>query len=84
MAGNACRGGRVNALGFDPAAVRDAARGALDAQRLLFDLRHGLAPEGALGDRLRVVFVAAAEQPAYVAAFARVIEKACSVGGVVL
>lgn len=68
---------------FDSSAIRAAARGALDAQRLLYDLRHGLAPEGCLADRLRTIFVTESEQPAYLSAFTRVLEKAVSSGPVI-
>jgi hypothetical protein len=67
---------------FDLKAASDAARGALDARRLAYDLRHGVVQEGVLGDRLRTVY--ATESPAYCAGFTRVIEKAVVAGGMVL
>ncbi|MEZ0237685.1 MAG: hypothetical protein ACAH06_06445 [Methylophilaceae bacterium] len=65
---------------FDTKSILATARGALDAQRYAYDLRHGLAPVGSLADRLRVVFVMEREEPAYFTAFCRELEKAVGSG----
>jgi len=58
--------------GFDTAPIRDAAAGALDAQRLVFDIAEGRTQPGTLIERLKLAQLQGED---YFAAFARVVEK---------
>jgi hypothetical protein len=57
--------------------VTPAARGTIDAQRMLVDLQSGALPPGSLCDRLRLALHI--EPPDYFSAMVRVLEKCVGV-----